>query len=318
MTAALALLLGAVAGGWLIPRRLRRADLRYRDPRSLIVAWVAAIAGVAASGIAGVLVLLAPGHGQGGSLAWAVNGCLRALQDGVIPRLHELIGVASAGLLAVLVGRFMVIGSRELLRLRRDSRTRLEAMRIVGRPDPGAPDTLWLAHERPLAFSIRGRPSMIVGTEGLHRHLPVDGVAAVLAHERAHLRGRHHLLLALTDVLGRTLPFVPLFRQAPAAMRELVELAADTSAARVCGAAAVRSALVAVAGHDAPGTALAMGRDTVHLRLARLEHVELARGRTRRALSCGAAGALATSVPLFASVTLLLAVTVVACPIAGT
>ncbi|MGW4592714.1 hypothetical protein ACWEKJ_35815 [Amycolatopsis thermoflava] len=57
----------------------------------------------------------------------------------------------------------------------------------------------------------------------------------MLVHERAHLAGRHHQLVALADALRTALPFLPLFRDAPGALRELVELAADVAATRRCG-----------------------------------------------------------------------------------
>ncbi|SFB56682.1 Peptidase family M48 [Amycolatopsis marina] len=318
MTVALALLLGAITAGWLVPRRLQRIDLRRRDPRTLTVTWLASMIGVGAAGVSGVVLLLTPEHGAEGPLTWALNQCVTALQHGSPPQFEELIGLASFALLGALVLRFVVVGARELRRLRRESRQRLAVLRLAGRPDNDSPGTLWLAHDRPLAFSLLGRPSVIIATEGLTRHLPEAGVAAVLAHERAHLRGRHHLLIAFTEVVRRTIPFVPLFRQAPVAMRELVELAADMSAVRTCGPAAVRTALLTVSGHDAPGVALAMGRDTVSLRLERLEHTTLTAGRTRSALSCGAAGALATAVPFLTSASLLVTIAVLACPVTGT
>lgn len=317
MTLALALLVGTITAGWLVPQGLRRVDLRRRDPWSLLVAWLASIMGVAAAGTAGVVLLLTPGHGPADSLTWALNRCLAALQHGSPPRFEDLLGIASAALLGVVVVRCAVVTARELLRLRRASRERLSVLRLAGWPDAATPNTFWLAHDRPLAFSLLGRPGVIIATEGLTRHLPADAVAAVLAHERAHLRGHHHLLIAVMDSLRRTLPFVPLFRQAPAAIRELVELAADMSATRVCGPAAVRAALLAVSGHDAPSVALAMGRDTVRVRLARLEHVAQAPGGARRALSCGAAGALATAVPFLTGPSLLFALAVLACPVGG-
>jgi beta-lactamase regulating signal transducer with metallopeptidase domain len=77
---------------------------------------------------------------------------------------------------------------------------------------------------------------------------------SVLAHERAHLTGRHHLLVAVAQALRATLPFVPLFRRAPSAVRDLVELAADLAAVHACGPAAVRNALLTVTRHGTPAT----------------------------------------------------------------
>ncbi len=73
-------------------------------------------------------------------------------------------------------------------------------------------------------------------------------VDAVLAHERAHVRGRHHLAVALAVAAADALPRVPLCRAAPGAVGVLCELAADAAAVRRHGPAAVRAALAGTAG----------------------------------------------------------------------
>ena len=45
---------------------------------------------------------------------------------------------------------------------------------------------------------------------------------AVLAHEQAHLRGRHHLVLAAGRILRRAFPWVPAFRWAYEEVTRLV------------------------------------------------------------------------------------------------
>ncbi|MFF5992368.1 MULTISPECIES: M56 family metallopeptidase [Prauserella] len=317
MIVAVSLLLGALAAGWFVPRQLLRADLRRRDPRPLIAAWLLAMSGVALAGITGVVLLLAPDHAAPSPLTWALSQCWTALQHGSPPKLEEIIGVLSAAILAGLIARFAIVAVREFLQWRRASHERLAVLRLVARTDDHSPKTLWLAHDRPLAFSLGNRPGVIVATEGLRRHLSPEGVAAVLAHERAHLRGRHHLLILIAGILRRTMPFVPLFQQADTALRELVELAADVSAVRTCGASAVRSALLGVAGPGTPEVALAMARDAVTLRLARLQHAAQPAGGFRAALSCGIAGMAATALPFLTSAALLLGVTIVACPANG-
>jgi hypothetical protein len=139
-------------------------------------------------------------------------------------------------------------------------------------------------------------------------------VAAVLSHERAHLEGRHHLLVSLTDALRTALPFVPLFAQGPRTVRELVELAADVTAVRHCGVSAVRTALVGVAGDGAPSRSLAMSQDAVDVRLARLNHAPPPPGRFHRAVTCGLAAVAATALPALSGVGLLMAVVLVTCP----
>jgi beta-lactamase regulating signal transducer with metallopeptidase domain len=217
-------------------------------------------------------------------------------------------------LLIAFAARLVIVSVRGFQRRARKRQENLEVLRLVGRrPAAGPSDLLWLAHDRPLAFSMAGRPGIVVATEGLSRHLDHHSVEAVLAHERAHLAGRHHLLVATADAVHATLPFVPLFRQAPRAIRDLVELAADVAAVRDCGAPAVRTALLGVARHGAPSTSLAMAQDAVDLRLARLRHGTRPPGRVRQAVACGLTGVTAAILPFLAGTGLLLSVAVITC-----
>ncbi|MFJ8819977.1 M56 family metallopeptidase [Amycolatopsis thermoflava] len=314
MIVAIALVAGAMVAGWLVPRALTHTDLRHRDPRALLSAWLLSMSGVLLAGTVGILLLFIPEHGTAGSLATALNGCWTALQHGTSPKLEELGGAVSVIMLLAGAIRLTVVGLGEIRRVRRTRRDHLALLRLAGRVGIGRPRTLWLAHDEPMAFSIAGRPGVIVATDGLTRHLPSACTAAVLAHEQAHLRGHHHLLVGLAEVLRRTVPFVPLFRQAPAAIRDLVELSADEAAARRHGPAAVRAALLGVTGHGVPDGALAMAGDPVALRLARLDKWNES-GSARRALACGAAGIVATTLPFVTSVALLLTVAIATCPI---
>ncbi len=313
MTVAAALLVSATIAGWLMPRRLGRADLRRRDPLVLIVAWLLSMAGVVFAAVAGVVLLLIPDHGNVGSWVAALHHCWDAVRHGSPPAVESLSGLVGSALIAAMAARLTVVAARAYRSRARRRSEHLSVLRLAARADNGSPTTLWLAHDEPLAFSL-GR--VVVATEGLTRQLPAESVAAVLTHERAHLRGRHHLLIAVTDALRAALPFVPLFRQAPVAMRELVELAADAVAVRFHGAAAVRSALLCVS-RQAPGAALAMARDAVDVRLARLADPPKVPGRLARTVTCGLAGTVSALAPLFAAVCLLVAIGVATCPISG-
>ncbi|HEV2779734.1 MAG TPA: M56 family metallopeptidase [Actinophytocola sp.] len=316
MTAALALLSGAAAVGWWLPRRLRRVDLCRRDPLVLIVCWLLAMTGVALAAVAGVILLLLPGHGEIGSLLAVVHHCWDAVQHGSPPRVEEFGGMLGVAILVTAAARSAVVGIRVYRRRTRAGREHLAVLRLAARVDEGRPTTLWMAYDRPLAFCVAGRPGTVVATEGLTRHMAADSVAAVLEHERAHLRGRHHLLIAMVDATSTVLPFVPLFRQAPAAIRELVEVAADVAAVRVCGVAAVRTALRDVSRHGVPGGALAMAPDAIDVRLARLRRPGAVPGRARRAACAGAAGIIAGTVPFLTAAGLMIAIAVLACPLA--
>ncbi|WP_028922534.1 M56 family metallopeptidase [Pseudonocardia acaciae] len=292
MTVSVAMVLGAALVGSCPPARLRRLPASRIDPSALIVAWLLTTAGVLGTAGAGVALLLVPDHGVPSGLLSAAGGCWSAVTHGASPDVEQVTGVLGLLVLLSAAVNVVLIGSRVAARRARARRERVAVLRLAARTEPGSPEVLWLAHDRPLAFAMPGRPSYLVATEGLGRHLTPAQAGAVLAHERAHLRGRHHLLVALADVLAAGLPFLPLFGAAPAAVRELVELSADAEAARRCGAGVVRSALVRVAG-GAPGASLAFGEDALEPRLARLERLAAdARPvtRVRRGLARGVAG----------------------------
>jgi Zn-dependent protease with chaperone function len=186
-------------------------------------------------------------------------------------------------------------------------------LRIAARHEPGSPSTLWLDHDEPMAFSLAGAPGVVVATEGLNRYLSHEQVDAVLVHERAHLAGHHHRIVAISDALATMAPFLPLFNRAPIAVRELVELAADATAVRACGPEVVRAALMGVEGNSAPGPALAMSRDAPTARLARLQHVGPPLSPPRRLLSCGLASVMAMLMPSIAALGALFLLAVVVC-----
>jgi hypothetical protein len=96
-------------------------------------------------------------------------------------------------------------------------------------------------------------------------------LAAVLAHERAHLAGRHHLLIALTRGLAATFPGVPLFTRGPAEVARLAEMCADDAAARRSGRPTLVTALLAMGtGAAVPAAALGATTCAVAARVQRL------------------------------------------------
>ncbi|MFX0577734.1 M56 family metallopeptidase [Nocardia nepalensis] len=306
MLPALLLLVSAIVVAISGPRVLGRIDVARRDPSLLLVAWLAAILGVIATTVCSTVVLFLPEHGL--TLASKIifsHRTWKALGHGASHGVECLVGGSMAILLA---SGAAWIGFRILRATNRRVRAadkHADLLRVVARTESAMPDVLRLDHEQPVAFSLSGRREFIVATEGVFR-LGDAAAAAVIAHERAHLRGRHHALLTWVQTLGAALPFVPLFRGAPAAIAELVELSADSVAARACGPEAVRSALLHMAMRCPPTGALAMADQAIEHRLARLAANP---GRNssllwRLALRATAA-AVAISAPLHLTITML-------------
>lgn len=97
---------------------------------------------------------------------------------------------------------------------------------------------------RPVAFTLPRRHGGIVVSDGALRALARDELAAVLAHEEAHLRQRHHLVRVLVEGLARPLRWVPFVAAAADAVPQLLEIAADNAARRHAGTPALAAALL--------------------------------------------------------------------------
>src|SRR5262245_6358085 len=98
---------------------------------------------------------------------------------------------------------------------------------------------------RPVAFAAPGRPGRIVVTDSMLVALTAAQRRVVLAHERAHLNGRHSTALTMARLAAAANPIlIPVQR----AVGYLCERDADEQAARVVGdRATVAEALTAAA-----------------------------------------------------------------------
>lgn len=263
MTIALGLLAGAVLIAALGPVYLRGLLRPGVRPGIALAGWIASPLVAIGAAVAGAVVLLMPNSESVDGVLGMARSCINVVHGH--PWAWEYVArFAGAGLVAAGVLRVLVVAVRLVRKENALRRHHLTTVRVLAGQGPDSA-VLWLDQATPVAYSLGGRRGAIVATTGL-RCLGEDARQAVLAHERAHLSGRHHALVLLVTALDRALPFVPLFHAAPPAVRVLVELAADAAAARHHGAGSVRAALRAVTG-DVPRASLAMSRESVQLRL---------------------------------------------------
>lgn len=143
-------------------------------------------------------------------------------------------------------------------------------MELHGRPAPASLrilDTM-----QPVAYCLPGLRHRIVLSEGTYTALDDDEIHAVLAHERAHLRARHDLVLEAFTAVYHAFPRVVRSKAALGSVRLLVEMLADDSAQRVAGTTPLARALVACAGAHTPAGAMAVGGGDTLVRIQRLGH----------------------------------------------
>ncbi|UMG92240.1 M56 family metallopeptidase [Nocardioides sp. TF02-7] len=157
----------------------------------------------------------------------------------------------------------------EFLAVRRDRQRQRARVALVGRPD--AVDGAWIVDEpRPSVFCIPGRRDQIVVTTGALAVLTPRQRALALAHERAHLGGRHHVALTVAAALRRAMPRSRFFAIAETEIATLVEMHADDRATAAGGRRDLAAALVALAEGTSPAGALAVNGGAAMQRVHRL------------------------------------------------
>ncbi|WP_431922381.1 M56 family metallopeptidase [Nonomuraea jabiensis] len=205
------------------------------------------------------------GHG----LAGPFEACAALLSDGAtLSSTSARAGLVVSGLV---LARSACTGGAVLLGARRERRRHAEALSLLGKHDVGL-GALVVDYDERLAYCLPGRKGHAVITTGALRSLAPEQVAAVLAHEQAHLRGRHHLVPVGAETLARAFPRVPLFEQARAEITRLVELLADDVAARRHPRVHIATALVRLATGRVPAFALGAGGETALTRVRRMLH----------------------------------------------
>jgi len=259
----------AACVGTLGSRMLGRARWPDRAPLLAILTYLAAgWSVVAALGLAG-LTLAVHGTALGGGLSHLIGACvqrLRATYGTPGGATVAGLGLALAGAVAA---RTALTAMTHLRAAGRQARRHAQTARLVGQPEPALGAVL-VEHAQPHAYCVAGRHPTVILTTGALQALDPGQLDAVLAHERAHLAGRHHRLLALARIGRLVLPFLPLMRDADEQVARLVELHADDAAARARDPRLLATALVILATAASPSPALAAAATDSVRRIHRL------------------------------------------------
>ncbi|SEF18901.1 M56 family metallopeptidase [Jiangella alba] len=258
MTATLLLLVQgtflAAAGGPL----LRRATWPQRAPRLGVAVWLT-LSGVALTSVffAG-LTLTLPRVPLTSDLATFVHLCLDEIRAQYSTPAGASSAVVGAAIMFGVAGR-LVLCSARVARWRAAERARhAAALRLVGRREAVLGAAV-VDHDVPLAYCLPGRGRQIVLTTAALERLSRPQLAAVLAHERAHLRSRHDLLIAAALVLKHAFPWVPAFAHAHEHVCCLVEMAADDAALRTHDRLTLAEGILRVAAGRPAAPALGAG-----------------------------------------------------------
>lgn len=264
---ALAFTLLALALVGPVPALLARASWTMRAPRAAVVLWqsiaLAAVLSAFSAGLALALWLFSPG--PDGRPTANVAAQIAAL--GAPMWLCAVAGLSMTlliGIRLVVAVVAVAIGTRRrrahhrmMVDLLGDRHRELGGVRVLNVAEP-------------LAYCLPGMRSRVVLSQGTLAALTPPELAAILCHERAHLRARHDLVLEAFTAVHTAFPRFVRSASALNAVRLLVELLADDAAVRTTGVRELARALVTCACGPTPAGALAASGPSTVIRVRRL------------------------------------------------
>jgi Zn-dependent protease with chaperone function len=259
------LVLAAVAAGCVqASAGLAAACWPRRSPAAAIVLWQAIGLGWGLATV-GTLIGLGTARQRSGIADGALSQ-LTSFLNGHVPASFGLLVAArliclAAGLvlLSLLVWILLAV-SAGVLRARQRQHVLLS---LLAHGDPKVPGALVVDYPAAAAYCLPGLRSAIVISAGTLDLLDSAELAAVLAHERAHLRERHDLVLLPFIALLHGFGWSQAARQAHQAVAQLVEMHADDRVLRQRPARELATALLrvgAAGGCRAPSGALAVAQ----------------------------------------------------------
>ncbi|KRB75176.1 hypothetical protein ASE03_14170 [Kitasatospora sp. Root187] len=252
MTALFGLLLLGVLLSTVAPRLLARAPWAEREPVLALCAWQCLVIAVLLCCLLGLLL----------ASSAALPGLRELLFTGAPHGVEAAYGLAGAEGWGRLAAALLAAGGvwtawslgREVLaaralRVRRFAELADRAPELPGGlalPRRTGEQLVVLENVRPEAWSLPGPGARLVVTTGALQQLTDRELAAVLSHERGHVRARHHWLAQSAQALASGFPGVGVFSAFRDQVGELVELAADDRAARRHGRVTTALALVEI------------------------------------------------------------------------
>ena len=299
MTVAAVLIAYAVCVGTLGSRLLGRARWTARAPLLAIVTYLAAgWSVVAALGLTG-LTLAIHATALGGGLSHLIGACVLRLRETYGTPGGATVAALGLTLAGAVAARTVLTAMTHLRSAGQQALLHAETARLVGRPEPSLGAVL-VEHSDPVAYCVSGRHPTVILSTGAVQALEPAQLSAVLAHERAHLTGRHHRLLAMARIGRLVLPFLPLMRDADAQVARLVEMHADDAAARASDPRSLATALVVLATGASPAPGLAASATDSVARIHRLLRPAEPLSAGRRQLLRATAASLALTPVLLA------------------
>ncbi len=270
LTALAVVLMGPAASA------LSRATWPSIEPRAGLVLWQAI--GLA-SGLAVVGALLAVAVSPlSGSMWGALSAFFANAHDGAPLRHLDLPHASSLVVAFVLWVWLSGVTVASVVRTWRSRSRHRVILDLVGTPMPAGERSVpvrILEHSAVAAYCLPGLRARVVLTTGAVALLSEAELAAVLAHEQAHVVEHHDLVTLPFSAWEAALPWLAGARRAKAAVGQLIEMVADDRAChrydrRVLASALARVGLSSASAGTAPNGALAVAEGAVLARVERL------------------------------------------------
>lgn len=258
---------------------LARARWPDRAPRLAVSAWLALTGTAVASVVLAGLALSVPEIRLSSSFARLVRACALALRAQYAHPGGAVL--ASAGFLLALAvtGQVCWHSARTVAGASLARRRHRRGLAITGRLDHRL-GAVVVDHDDPAAWCLPGTGRPVVLTTAAINALDHRQLEAVLAHERAHQRGKHHILLAIASSLAAAFPFLAAFRTGHEQVSRLVELLADDAAITACPRLTVAEAILTLSAPAPTSALLSAGGPGTAARVRRLITAPRALGRS--------------------------------------
>jgi Zn-dependent protease with chaperone function len=217
-----------------------------RSPGAAILLWQALGLGGGLAAVGALIEIGLPARST--SVADGVVKVARMSAHGSLfpagqPVLAVMLRLASLVMGLALLGQLCWVLLASAIIVVRARRRQRELLALLGRGDPKAPGALVVDHPAAAAYCLPGLRSKIVVSVGALDLLRPAELAAVLAHERAHLRERHDLVVLPFTALRRAFGWSRICADAHESVALLIEMLADDRALRARSARALAGAL---------------------------------------------------------------------------
>ena len=264
-------ILAAVAFGCIpAASALATASWPRRSPVAAILLWQALGLswGLAAVGTLMGLAVGRNGAAVGTGALQRLSSLITADQPLAGVGLVQLACLAAGIMLLAVLCWILVAATAAVLRARQRQR---ELLSLLAHGDPKVPGALVVDHPAAAAYCLPGfRPEIVISAGALDL-LDAHELAAVLAHERAHLRERHDLVLLPFVALLRAFSWAGITTRAYHAVGLLLEMHADDRVLRQLPARELATALLrvgAAGGGSVPAGALAVAGEPAECEVA--------------------------------------------------